>query len=182
MQNVTLNNGVQMPVLGYGVYQIPDEETEQTVSAAIAAGYRLLDTASSYGNEEAVGQGLRASGVSRRDVFLTTKVWHTNLAPADFRASAEASLQRLGVDDVDLLLVHHPLLLRGVTSVAADRYKGAALTRLIRAEIALLAAHTNADVVESGTSATLASALGLVDITPLAPSSVSSCESRTACS
>ncbi|HOY83624.1 MAG TPA: Nif3-like dinuclear metal center hexameric protein, partial [Rhodoglobus sp.] len=71
----------------------------------------------------------------------------------------------------DLLLVHHPLLLRGVTSVAADRYKGAALTRLIRAEIALLAAHTNADVVESGTSATLASALGLVDITPLAPSS-----------
>ena len=72
---------------------------------------------------------------------------------------------------VDLLLVHHPLLLRGVTSVAADRYKGAALTRLIRAEIALMAAHTNADVVESGTSATLASVLGLVDIVPLDPGS-----------
>jgi dinuclear metal center YbgI/SA1388 family protein len=70
---------------------------------------------------------------------------------------------------VDLLLVHHPLLLRGVTSVAADRYKGAALTRLIRADAALLAAHTNADVVESGTSATLALALGLVDIVPLDP-------------
>jgi dinuclear metal center YbgI/SA1388 family protein len=72
---------------------------------------------------------------------------------------------------VDLLLVHHPLLLRGVTSVAADHYKGATLTRLIRSDIALLAAHTNADVVESGTSATLATALGLVDITPLAPNS-----------
>ena len=73
---------------------------------------------------------------------------------------------------VDLLLVHHPLLLRGVTSVAADRYKGAALTRLIRGDVALLAAHTNADVVESGTSATLASALGLVDIVPLDPGPV----------
>ena len=71
--------------------------------------------------------------------------------------------------DADLLLVHHPLLLRGVTTVAADRYKGAALTRLIRAECALLAAHTNADVVESGTSATLASKLGLIDVRPLQP-------------
>ncbi len=113
MQNVTLNNGVQMPVLGYGVYQIPDEETEQTVSAAIAAGYRLLDTASSYGNEEAVGRAIAASSVPRDDLFVTTKLWVQDSGPAGLgeantTRAFEASLERLGLDYVDLYLIHQP--------------------------------------------------------------------------
>jgi 2,5-diketo-D-gluconate reductase A len=72
---VTLNNGVEMPILGFGVFQIPAEETEQVVAEAIAAGYRALDTAASYGNEEAVGRGIEASGIAREELFVTTKLW-----------------------------------------------------------------------------------------------------------
>jgi Aldo/keto reductase family len=75
VQHVTLNNGVQMPILGFGVYQIPPEKTEQAVSDAFAAGYRLLDTAAAYGNEEAVGRAVKASGIPREDLFVTTRLW-----------------------------------------------------------------------------------------------------------
>jgi 2,5-diketo-D-gluconate reductase A len=72
---VTLNNGVQMPILGFGVFQIPDEQTEQAVADALAAGYRLLDTAAAYGNEEAVGRAIAKSGIPREELFVTTKLW-----------------------------------------------------------------------------------------------------------
>ncbi|MDQ0276693.1 2,5-diketo-D-gluconate reductase A [Arthrobacter silviterrae] len=113
MQNVTLNNGVQMPILGFGVYQIPDVETQAAVEAALAAGYRHLDTAASYGNEEAVGAAIKASGIARADLFVTTKLWIQH-APAgsveeDTRRSFGESLRRLGLDYIDLYLIHQPL-------------------------------------------------------------------------
>jgi 2,5-diketo-D-gluconate reductase A len=109
VQTVTLNTGVEMPILGFGVYQIPAEETEKAVSDALAAGYRLLDTAAGYGNEEAVGRAIRASGIAREELFVTTKLWIQD-APAEenTRRAFDASLQRLGLDHVDLYLIHQP--------------------------------------------------------------------------
>ncbi|QIP88097.1 aldo/keto reductase [Streptomyces sp. Tu 2975] len=109
MQHVTLNNGVEMPILGFGVYQIPPEETERAVSEALAAGYRLLDTAAAYGNEEAVGRAVRSSGIPREDLFVTTKLWVQD-APAqeNARRAFETSLAKLGLDHVDLYLMHQP--------------------------------------------------------------------------
>ncbi|GAA4813592.1 hypothetical protein GCM10023220_51420 [Streptomyces ziwulingensis] len=75
MRTVTLNNGIEMPILGFGVYQIPPEQTERAVADALAAGYRLLDTAAAYGNEEAVGRAVKAAGVPREELFVTTKLW-----------------------------------------------------------------------------------------------------------
>ena len=113
MDNVTLNNGVEMPILGFGVYQIPPEETQAAVEAAIEAGYRHLDTAAAYGNEEALGAAVRASGIGRDELFITTKLWVQH-APAgsveeDSRRAFENSLTRLGLDYVDLYLIHQPL-------------------------------------------------------------------------
>ncbi|WP_083449645.1 aldo/keto reductase, partial [Actinoplanes rectilineatus] len=109
MYNVPLSNGMEMPVLGFGVYQIPPEQTERTVSEALSAGYRLLDTAAYYGNEEAVGRAIRNSGIPRADLFVTTKLWVQN-APAqqNTRRAAEASLAKLGLDYLDLYLMHQP--------------------------------------------------------------------------
>ncbi|MFD4633924.1 aldo/keto reductase [Streptomyces sp. NPDC058284] len=109
MQHVTLNNGVEMPILGFGVYQIPPDQTEQAVSDALAAGYRLLDTAAAYGNEEAVGWAIKSSGVPREDLFVTTKLWVQD-APAEENTERafETSLTRLGLDYVDLYLMHQP--------------------------------------------------------------------------
>ncbi len=109
MDNVTLNNGVEMPILGFGVYQIPVEETEQAVTDALAAGYRLLDTAASYGNEEAVGRAIRNSGVPREDLFVTTKLYVQD-APAEenTKRAFETSLNKLGLDYLDLYLMHQP--------------------------------------------------------------------------
>ena len=107
---VTLNNDVQMPILGFGVFQIPAEQTEQTVIHALEAGYRSLDTAASYGNEEAVGRAIASSGIPRADLFVTTKLWiqrQSGEEPA--RRAFEASLQRLRLDYVDLYLIHQPL-------------------------------------------------------------------------
>ncbi|MEV0462852.1 aldo/keto reductase [Nocardia tengchongensis] len=112
MQHVTLNNGVEMPMLGFGVFQIPDADTEKVVSDAIATGYRLLDTAVSYGNEEAVGRAIAASGVPRDELFVTTKLWiqdsRGGSAEDATKRSFEASLERLGVDYLDLYLIHQP--------------------------------------------------------------------------
>src|SRR3954452_2881350 len=108
ISKVTLNNGVTMPLLGFGVYQIPADETEQAVTDALAAGYRLLDTAEAYGNEEAVGRAVAQSGLAREEVFITTKLWIHSGEEAAKRAF-DASLQRLGLDYVDLYLIHQPL-------------------------------------------------------------------------
>jgi diketogulonate reductase-like aldo/keto reductase len=109
MQDVTLNNGVTMPLLGFGVYQIPAEDTERAVFDALAAGYRLLDTAAAYGNEEAVGRAVKSSGIARQDLFVTTKLWVQD-APAEdnTRRAFETSLNRLGLDHLDLYLMHQP--------------------------------------------------------------------------
>lgn len=113
MKNVTLNNGVEMPILGFGVFQIPEEETQAAVEAALAAGYRHLDTAASYGNEEAVGAAVKASGINREELFVTTKLWiqhaPTGSVEEDTKRSFENSLSRLGLDYVDLFLIHQPL-------------------------------------------------------------------------
>jgi 2,5-diketo-D-gluconate reductase A len=113
MQTVTLNNGVEMPIIGFGVFQIPDEETQAAVEAALEAGYRHLDTAVSYGNEEAVGAAIKASGIAREELFVTTKLWiqhaPTGNVQEDTKRSFDNSLRRLGVDYLDLYLVHQPL-------------------------------------------------------------------------
>ncbi len=113
MQNVTLNNGVEMPILGFGVFQIPDEETQVAVEAALEAGYRHLDTAASYGNESAVGAAIKASGIPRGDLFVTTKLWIQHAPTGNVQEDANRafanSLDRLGMDYVDLYLIHQPL-------------------------------------------------------------------------
>jgi 2,5-diketo-D-gluconate reductase A len=107
---VTLNNGVEMPILGFGVFQIPAEQTEQTVVDALDIGYRALDTAASYGNEEAVGRAIAASGIPRAELFVTTKLWiQRQPGEESARRAFESSLQRLGLDHVDLYLIHQPL-------------------------------------------------------------------------
>src|SRR3954452_20705601 len=106
---VTLNNGTSMPILGFGVYQIPAEQTEQAVSAALAAGYRHIDTAAAYGNEGAVGRAIRNSGIARDELFVTTKLWIQDPPVEDNTKRAfETSLQRLGLDYLDLYLIHQP--------------------------------------------------------------------------
>lgn len=106
---VTLNNSVEMPILGFGVFQIPPDETEQAVATALEVGYRLFDTAASYQNEEAVGRAIRASGLPRDEVFVTTKLWIQRPGEANARAAFQRSLDRLGLDHVDLYLIHQPL-------------------------------------------------------------------------
>ena len=109
MQHLTLNNGVQMPVLGFGVFQIPDaQECERCVIDAIQVGYRLIDTAASYLNEEAVGKGLKASGVARAQLFVTTKLWVQDAGYERTQRAIDTSLRRLHVDYLDLYLIHQP--------------------------------------------------------------------------
>ena len=108
MEYVTLNNGVQMPMLGYGVYQVDPAECERCVSDAIAVGYRSIDTAQAYHNEEGVGRAIKGSGLPREDIFLTTKVWVSNAGQEKARASIEESLRKLQTDYIDLLLIHQP--------------------------------------------------------------------------
>ncbi|QIW16273.1 2,5-diketo-D-gluconic acid reductase [Pasteurellaceae bacterium RH1A] len=106
MQYVNLANNVQMPILGFGVFQISPEETEQAVIHAIQAGYRHIDTAQSYMNETEIGRGIAKSGVAREELFITTKVWISNYE--DAKASVERSLARMGLDYLDLVLLHQP--------------------------------------------------------------------------
>lgn len=106
--NVTLNNGVEMPILGFGVYQVPPAETQQAVETALEVGYRQIDTAAAYDNEREVGHAVANSGLSRKDLFITTKLWIQTPGEHRARAALEASLERLGVDYVDLYLIHQP--------------------------------------------------------------------------
>ena len=107
-QTVTLNNGARMPMLGYGVYQVSNEECERCVLDAISVGYRAIDTAQSYGNEEAVGSAVQKCGVPRDELFLTTKVWISNAGYEAAKDSIDRSLQKLKTDYIDLLLIHQP--------------------------------------------------------------------------
>ncbi|MEN6525141.1 MAG: aldo/keto reductase [Candidatus Polarisedimenticolia bacterium] len=109
MQTVRLNNGVEMPLLGFGVYQIPDAAVcERSVLDALAAGYRLVDTAAAYLNEEAVGRAIALSGVPRNELFVTTKLWVQDAGYETAKAAFERSLKRLGLDYIDLYLIHQP--------------------------------------------------------------------------
>ncbi len=108
MQTVTLNNGVELPILGFGVYQIPAEQTEQAVSDALAAGYRSIDTAAGYQNEEAVGHAIAKSGIPRAELFVTTKLWIQDSGEENTKRAFETSMSRLGLDYLDLYLIHQP--------------------------------------------------------------------------
>mgnify|MGYP000933139989 CR=1 FL=1 len=108
MEYVTLSNGVKMPILGYGVYQITQEECERCVMDALKVGYRLLDTAQSYFNEEQVGSAIKKSGVPREDIFLTTKVWLEHYGYEQTKASVLESMRKLQTDYLDLVLLHQP--------------------------------------------------------------------------
>ena len=109
MQKVSLNNGVEMPILGFGVFQITDtEECERSVYEAIQTGYRLIDTAASYENEEAVGNAIKSSGVARAELFVTTKLWIQDAGYESAKKAFERSLKRLQLDYLDLYLIHQP--------------------------------------------------------------------------
>jgi 2,5-diketo-D-gluconate reductase A len=105
---VTLNNGVEMPVLGFGVYQIPPEDTEEAVATALEVGYRHFDTAEAYQNEKAVGRAIRNGGIPRDELFVTTKLWIRGPGEDGAQAAFKRSLERLGLDHVDLYLIHQP--------------------------------------------------------------------------
>jgi 2,5-diketo-D-gluconate reductase A len=107
-ENITLNNGVEIPRLGFGVFQVPNAETEAVVTAAIEAGYRSIDTAKLYGNEEGVGAALAKSDVPRNELFITTKLWNSDQGYDSTLRAFDASLRRLGLEYLDLYLIHWP--------------------------------------------------------------------------
>jgi diketogulonate reductase-like aldo/keto reductase len=106
--NIKLNNGVEMPQLGFGVFQVPDAETTAAVSAALHAGYRSIDTAALYGNEAGVGKALAASGLDRDELFITTKVWNSEQGYDKTLRAFDASMKKLGLEQLDLYLIHWP--------------------------------------------------------------------------
>lgn len=108
MEYKTLNNGLKMPILGYGVYQVTPEECEKCVYDAIAAGYRLIDTAQAYANEEGVAKAIAKSGIKREEFFITTKIWISNAGYEKAKASIDESLKKLNTSYVDLMLIHQP--------------------------------------------------------------------------
>lgn len=109
MKTITLNNGVQMPALGLGVFQTPREETRDAVRAALKMGYRLIDTAAAYGNEREVGEAVHSCGLDRSDVFLETKIWISDYGYDDTLHGFEKSAGKLGVEQIDLLILHQPM-------------------------------------------------------------------------
>ena len=109
MKYKTLNNGIKMPMLGYGVFQTPPEQTEECVSQALEVGYRLIDTAQAYDNEEGVGAAVRKSGIPREEVFITSKIWVSNMNYVRAAASIDESLKKLDTDYLDLMLLHQAM-------------------------------------------------------------------------
>ncbi|MDI6023361.1 aldo/keto reductase [Leucobacter sp. UT-8R-CII-1-4] len=105
---LTLNNGIEMPQLGFGVFQVPNDETQRAVEAALAAGYRSIDTAAIYGNEEGVGRALAGSGIARDELFITSKVWNSEQGYDSTLRAYDDALERLGLDQLDLFLIHWP--------------------------------------------------------------------------
>jgi diketogulonate reductase-like aldo/keto reductase len=108
MKTVTLNNGVEMPQIGYGVYQVTPEECERCVSDALKVGYRMVDTAQAYHNEEGVGNAVRKSGIPRNQIFIVSKIWISNYGYEKAKASIDESLRKLQTDYIDLMLLHQP--------------------------------------------------------------------------
>lgn len=108
MQKIILNNGVEMPIIGYGVYQVAPDECERCVSDALKTGYRMIDTAQAYHNEEGVGAAVKKSGIRRDELFLVSKIWISNYGYEKAKASIDESLRKLGTDYVDLMLLHQP--------------------------------------------------------------------------
>ncbi|WP_327698715.1 aldo/keto reductase [Streptomyces sp. NBC_00459] len=117
---ITLNNGVEMPQLGFGVWQVPDDEAEQAVATALESGYRSIDTAAIYGNEQGTGKALAASGVPREDLFVTTKLWNGDQGYESTLRAFDTSLEKLGLEYVDLYLIHWPQPAKGAF---VDTYK-----------------------------------------------------------
>ncbi|MGW1541421.1 aldo/keto reductase [Streptomyces sp. NPDC002309] len=117
---IILNNGVAMPQLGFGVWQVPDAEAERVVATALEAGYRSIDTAAIYGNEEGTGKAVRACGIPREELFVTTKLWNGDQGYDSTLRAFDASLDKLGLDYVDLYLIHWPLPAKGLF---VDTYK-----------------------------------------------------------
>lgn len=109
MEYVTLNNGVKMPILGYGVYQVSNAECERCVLDAVSVGYRSIDTTQAYGNEEAVGNAVKKCGIPRNELFITTKVWISNGGYENAKKSLQESLKKLQSDYIDLVLIHQPI-------------------------------------------------------------------------
>ena len=108
MQYITLNNGVKMPQMGYGVYQVTPSEAERCVSDALSVGYRMIDTAQAYQNEEGVGNAVKKSGISRDEIFIVSKIWISNYGYERAKASIEESLRKLQTEYIDLMLLHQP--------------------------------------------------------------------------
>ncbi len=108
MKTITLNNGIEMPQIGYGVYQVSPAECERCVSDALSVGYRMIDTAQAYHNEEGVGAAVKKSGIARDELFLVSKVWISNYGFDKAKASIDESLRKLGTDYIDLMLLHQP--------------------------------------------------------------------------
>lgn len=124
MKTLKLNNGIEMPQIGYGVYQVSPAECERCVSDALRVGYRMIDTAQAYHNEEGVGNAVRKSGIDRRDIFLVSKVWISNYGYKKAKASIDESLRRLQTDYIDLMLLHQPFCDRyGAYRALEEAYK-----------------------------------------------------------
>lgn len=124
MEKVTLSNGVEMPIEGYGVYQVDPAECERCVSDALRTGYRMIDTAQAYHNEEGVGAAIEKSGIQRKDIFLVSKIWISNYGYDKARASIDESLRKLRTDYIDLMLLHQPFCDRyGAYRALEEAYK-----------------------------------------------------------
>ena len=124
MNTIKLNNGIEMPQMGYGVYQVSPAECERCVTDALSVGYRMIDTAQAYHNEEGVGNAVRRSGIDRRDIFLVSKVWISNYDYERAKASINESLRRLQTDYIDLMLLHQPFCDRyGAYRALEEAYK-----------------------------------------------------------
>ncbi len=124
MINVTLSNGVEMPMIGYGVYQVDPAECERCVSDALSVGYRMIDTAQAYHNEEGVGAAIAKSGIPREELFIVTKIWISNYGYEKAKASIDESLRRLRTDYIDLMLLHQPFCDRyGAYRALEDAYR-----------------------------------------------------------
>lgn len=124
METVRLNNGVEMPQMGYGVYQVSPSECERCVSDALKCGYRMIDTAQAYHNEEGVGEAVKNSGIGRKDIFIVSKVWISNYGYEKAKKSIDESLKKLQTDYIDLMLLHQPFCDRyGAYRALEDAYK-----------------------------------------------------------
>ena len=124
MKTVKLSNGIEMPQIGYGVYQVTPQECERCVTDALEVGYRMIDTAQAYANEEGVGNAVRKSGIQRKDIFIVTKVWISNYGYEKAKASIDESLKKLQTDYIDLMLLHQPFCDRyGAYRALEEAYK-----------------------------------------------------------